>query len=52
MNYLRNNSGVTVSTYNYSEPFSGELAQIVPHTSSRIEFLDKILTLVEKNNPK
>lgn len=49
MSYLRNNGGVTVTTYNYSEPFRGEIAQIVPHASFKIEVLDKILTIVKNN---
>lgn len=49
MNYLRTHGGVTVSTYNYSEPFRGEIAQIVSHNTFRIEVLEKILSIIEKN---
>ena len=48
MNYLRHNGGVTVSTYNHSDPYKGEIAQIVPHASFKIEVLDKILSMVKK----
>lgn len=50
MNYLRNFGGVTVSTYNYRELSMGEIAQMVPNKSFRIETLNKILELVESKN--
>ena len=50
MNYLRDNDGIIFTTYNYSEPIKGELAQIVPHTFFRIDVLGKILEIVESKN--
>jgi hypothetical protein len=47
MNYLRDNEGIILKTYNYSKPVKGEVAQIVPHSYFRIGVLDKMLEMVE-----
>ena len=48
MEHLRNNGGMTVSTYNYSEPVRNEMAQFVPHSSFRIEILNEVLEMVSQ----
>lgn len=50
MNYLKDNDGIILTTYNYSEPIKGELAQIVPHTFFKIDVLEKMLEMVEFKN--
>lgn len=46
--HLRNNGGITVSTYNYSEPVGNEIAQFIPNSSYKLEILNEILAMVEK----
>ena len=40
--------GLTVSTYNYSDPLPNAIAQFVPNTSFRIEVLNDILKMIKE----
>ncbi|WP_324728763.1 hypothetical protein VO178_19425 [Lysinibacillus fusiformis] len=46
--YLVKNGGLTVSTYNYSEPRVNEMAQFVPNTSFKIEILNEIVNIIKE----
>lgn len=49
MEHLRDNDGVSVSTYNYSDKDGNDLAQFIPQTYFRIEVLGEILEMIEQN---